>query len=814
MSGAERLASLDAALAAAAAEGHSGTGGPHLPEHGSAIDWEADFGAVDPGIWLTRSLSVRQLRALLQQHAVHSTHAASTSPTKPLVLLSLQELRLAALPVVRDVVWAPAHQAALGWGAEALQEFCSAQGLAHEGMDEDEMARRVACCYFAQKFELPASAIPPDYLGDAPPPLSQGSRQQGTQQAQHTGASRSPGRGGAARRQAPAVPSVADGEAAAPPASAGDRQGIPEGIELGCRLEWVGATIEARLELGSDSEGPQHFLLRYDEDLERHLSVIERAVVSLVDEGKLDDMNEGLLRWRLACEDSSDRPDTISDSQNDSEDCTSDFLDVRIGRSYAGPRDEAFRRDTLGKAAEDLLQGCDESLGFYGSRRRWDEVLDTLRLHPETLPQAAAARGAALLAGAAGRPPSRRELAALAAWLGRDREGLRASGISPAAAIEEEFKREWEELQELRRRGDADRLRALCRDAAEDFTGADSSGWTALHFAANLSQPECLKELLRAGASCAVEDRQGCTPLHPAVLAAASDQQLWRVKLLLSEGRDVQVDAVDREGMSALHMAVDVGEEECLEARLSGKYAEYLSCMRSLGSRVGIGLALGCPACGGGRGSGGLRTGKSACTAAGYYRVLMNCFAARQTKYGEPTIQTRGHSPFPLRQALLDGHADVNVRGREGDTPLHVAVAFGQREAVQLLLDRGADASLRNDEGLTPAELAAEHGDEELEELLSQNALLKRLQSGGHRGPRRLLSSLSSRNMPSDEPDLDADEACVVCMRRAREVILAPCGHRHLCKACTSAILTGPRARRSCPICKEKIASFVSQVFT
>lgn len=111
------------------------------------------------------------------------------------------------------------------------------------------------------------------------------------------------------------------------------------------------------------------------------------------------------------------------------------------------------RRDTLLKVAHDLLHD-DGSYSYFDSRRRWERLLDGLLLHHKTPPEAAAARGAALLAGSAGGPPSRRELAALAAWLGRDREGLRASGTSPAAAVEEEFGQRWEELQGRKQRGE------------------------------------------------------------------------------------------------------------------------------------------------------------------------------------------------------------------------------------------------------------------------------------------------------------------------------------------------------------------------
>ncbi|KAL4426250.1 hypothetical protein ABPG77_009865 [Micractinium sp. CCAP 211/92] len=783
---AERVASLDAALAAAAAEGVGTV--VSSQEEGAAIDWEADVEA-EPSVRLARSLSVRQLRALLQEHSAHSRVSPFTA--KPLVLLSLQELRVAALPLVGSLLWDPAYKTARGWGKDALQELCDAQGISHDGTAEAGLARRVACWYLRERFELPGITTPRGCPGCRRPGRGDGGRDDGAQQAgqgqqaqqdEHTSSAGQAGnQEGAAQRRARAAPRPANDE------------GIPNGVEVGSRLEvrqevediemlevefiWTGATVEARLERLPDSDAPQRFLLRYDEDPTLPPNVIKRAIVSFISEGQLCDEEKGLMCWQFVGDDAGDAPH--SDSESGQDDRLPPYLDHRIAREYAGPADEAFRRDTLVTAAYDLFRGRDD-LGFWGTERRWTNVLEDLRLHYQVPPEEAAARGSALLAGTAGRPPTRREMAALAAWLGRDQEALRASGTTPDAAVEEEFVRRWDALKALKLRaqeeataislvalGDVERLRSLCSDADQDFTSADSAGWTPLHLAAYLSHVECLKvlieaarqrggaqafldakdrrgrtalhravdatdadglkELLQARACCAVKDRDGRTALHWALDAAATDQQASRLQLLLSEAQDLAINALDEEGMSALHLAVVAKEEECIEA-------------------------------------------------------------------------------------LLDAHADVNVRNSSGETALHFAVMDGEREIVQLLLDRGADPNLRDDSGSSPAELAADYGYEEIEELLAQSALLKRLHSGGSRGPRRLLSSLSSRNMPSVEPDLGEDEACVVCMRRRREVILAPCGHRHLCKGCTRSILTGPRTRRSCPICKETIASFVSQV--
>jgi uncharacterized protein len=70
---------------------------------------------------------------------------------------------------------------------------------------------------------------------------------------------------------------------------------------------------------------------------------------------------------------------------------------------------------------------------------------------------------------------------------------------------------------------------------------------------------------------------------------------------------------------------------------------------------------------------------------------------------------------------LLDHHGvDVNIRGEDGWTPLHVASYLNYFDIVQALLDRGADVHMRSDQGRTPFQEAQRRGRREIMRLLSE----------------------------------------------------------------------------------------------
>ena len=86
-----------------------------------------------------------------------------------------------------------------------------------------------------------------------------------------------------------------------------------------------------------------------------------------------------------------------------------------------------------------------------------------------------------------------------------------------------------------------------------------------------------------------------------------------------------------------------------------------------------------------------------------------------------PLIQVMSWEDIEAATLLLQGGADVSLRGEDGETALHRAVLFGNAELVQLLLTHNAPTSTKNDDGNTPLGLATVLGNRSIVTLLNGN---------------------------------------------------------------------------------------------
>jgi ankyrin repeat protein len=85
-------------------------------------------------------------------------------------------------------------------------------------------------------------------------------------------------------------------------------------------------------------------------------------------------------------------------------------------------------------------------------------------------------------------------------------------------------------------------------------------------------------------------------------------------------------------------------------------------------------------------------------------------------------------------EPLLRARADIDARNALGQTPLHVAAAYGHEMEVQMLLGFGADPEIPDHDGLLAHHLARDNDETDVATLLESPERLVAV-----RGPRLVL---------------------------------------------------------------------------
>ncbi|EXJ74159.1 uncharacterized protein A1O5_02453 [Cladophialophora psammophila CBS 110553] len=223
-------------------------------------------------------------------------------------------------------------------------------------------------------------------------------------------------------------------------------------------------------------------------------------------------------------------------------------------------------------------------------------------------------------------------------------------------------------------------------------------GSTALHEAAFFGHQQVAEVLIENGANLLDTNYGQSTPLYLAV----SYGQLEMVKLLLRHGRD-QLDCPGPKGLTALHKAVEQGDEEMVTTLLQA------------GALVGA-------------------TDNQGTTALHVAAIRGHLSIAKLLVLAGAVVHVKDKERLcPLDYAATGGFTDVVAfllenggsmfhKGRELWTPLHRAARGGHTETVAFFLKRGANVMVADFKDNIPLHLAVRSGKiETARTLLEQN---------------------------------------------------------------------------------------------
>lgn len=230
-------------------------------------------------------------------------------------------------------------------------------------------------------------------------------------------------------------------------------------------------------------------------------------------------------------------------------------------------------------------------------------------------------------------------------------------------------------------RGDGPLVRLLLDRGADARRADDCVRSLPIHWAAAAASPGALIALIEAGSSVNARDASRRTPLH----WAAEEGRAANIRALLDRGADPRLCTKERRRpFDRLPGYPGDNPGERVESiRLLLPFADEAQ-----------------------------KTGALIKCVEGEYPAAVRLLIESGARVGQARTQSR--IPLLLAvediesvRALLDGGADPNVKGVDGEALLHKAALEGSEELALLLLDRGADPNLRDKSGETPLMAAA-----------------------------------------------------------------------------------------------------------
>ncbi|TYI31413.1 hypothetical protein ES332_A05G449400v1 [Gossypium tomentosum] len=222
-------------------------------------------------------------------------------------------------------------------------------------------------------------------------------------------------------------------------------------------------------------------------------------------------------------------------------------------------------------------------------------------------------------------------------------------------------------------------------------------GPSIAHVCAYHGQPDCMRELLLAGADPNAVDDEGESVLHRAVAKKYTDCAL----VILENGGCASMAVLNSKNLTPLHLCVATWNVAVVKRWVEVASPEEIAEAIDIPSPVGTALCM----------AAALKKDHEI-EGRELVRLLLAAGAdptAQDGQHGRTALHTAAMAnDVELVKIILDAGVDVNIRNVHNTTPLHVALARGATSCVGLLLSAGADCNLQGDEGDNAFHIAAD----------------------------------------------------------------------------------------------------------
>ncbi|KAL8154400.1 hypothetical protein V2J09_012160 [Rumex salicifolius] len=220
-------------------------------------------------------------------------------------------------------------------------------------------------------------------------------------------------------------------------------------------------------------------------------------------------------------------------------------------------------------------------------------------------------------------------------------------------------------------------------------------GLSVAHVCAYHGQPDCMRELLLAGADPNAVDDEGESVLHRALTKKYTECSL----VILENGGCGSMGFMNSKNMTPLHICVTTYNVAVLKRWVEVASTEEIASAIDIPSPFGTALCM----------AAALK--KDHEKGREMVRILLAAGAnpiAQDAQHRTALHTAAMANDEELVKIILDAGVDVNIRNVHNTIPLHVALARGAKSCIGLLLSAGADYNFQDDEGDNAFHIAAD----------------------------------------------------------------------------------------------------------